>query len=111
MGRFDTLRVHEPSIVLPKSATNRVLRHEAAERAQSRPEEKGSALNVLGKVLTGQKDNDNYGPSQRVNMDKIKAMGQQENERKNVDKKRKAASASFKKGGKGGAGSAKKQRR
>lgn len=106
MGRFDQLRTHEPSIVLPKSATNRVLRHEASERAKSRPEEKGAALNVLGKVLTGQKDNDNYGPTARVNMDKIKSMGQQQNEKKNIDKKRKEAASSSKKGN-----SAKKQKR
>lgn len=115
MGKFDTLRTHEPSIVLPKSATNRVLREEAHERAKSRPQEKGAALSVLGKVLTGQKDNDNYGPSQRVNMDKIKSMGQASNEAKNIDKKRKQASSSFKgkggKGGKGGAASGKKQRK
>lgn len=109
MGNFDTLRTHEPSIVLPKSATNRALRHDASERSKSRPAEKGAALHTLSKVLTGQKDNDNYGPTQRVNMEKIKAMGQQDNERKNIDKKRKAASDSFKK--KGGASSAKKQKR
>lgn len=116
MGKFDKLRVHEPAITLPKAAANRAMRHDAAERSRSRPEEKSAALAALGKVLTGQKDNDNYGPNQRVNMDKIRSMGQQENEKKNIEGKKRKAAGSFKaKGGKGGAkggaGSNKKQRR
>lgn len=107
MGKFDQLRVHEPNIVLPKAASNRAQRHDATERSKSRPEEKSASLAALSKVLTGQKDNDNYGPNQRVNMDKVRSMGQQEQEKKNIDKKRKTASASSFKGGKqnkGGAG-------
>lgn len=106
-GRFDSLRVHEPQIQLPKAASNKAQRHDASERSRSRPEEKNASLSLLSKVLTGQKDNDNYGPNQRVNMDKIKSMGQQQNEAKNIEKKRKVAASASHKGGKqnrGGAG-------
>jgi len=110
MGRFDTPRKSEPQISMPKQAVNKAQRHEAATRASSRKEEKGAALNVLTKVMAGHKEADSA-TSTRINMDKIVAMGQQQNEKRNVDKKRKAASNSSKKGSTKKGGSAKKSKR
>jgi len=120
MGRFDKLRANEPVPAVPKAASNRIQRQDATERARDRSQEKGAALAALGKVLTGQKDNDNYGTSSapsRISADKVRAMGQHAKEEANIaGKKRKAAAAASGKKGKSGshkkdAGSNKKARR
>jgi regulator of ribosome biosynthesis len=123
MGRFDKLRAHEPAIAAPKAASNRLQRADASERARDRTVERGAALAALSKVLTGQKDNDNYGAGAsstgRISADRMRSMGQQAKEATNIaGKKRKAAAAASGKkgGGKGGShkkdgGSNKKARR